>query len=104
MLWIFDEESKQGPARLLADGIVSLMRQWVLRSGWWKLPVAGVCGLLTLWAGLALQPLLLRGLGAIRLDSPQAFFVLAAVSTVLAISFTLILCVLWFRFSRRPGA
>jgi hypothetical protein len=104
MLWIFDEESKQGLARLFADGIASLMRQWMLRSGLWKLAVAGVCAVLTLWGGLALQPLLLRGLGALRLDSPQGFYVLAAASTVLAISFTLILCVLWFRFSRRHGA
>jgi hypothetical protein len=37
MLWIFDEISGSGRrSGLLVDGIVSLGRQWLLRSGLWK--------------------------------------------------------------------
>jgi hypothetical protein len=49
--------------------------------------------------GARLQPLLLRGLDAIRPDSPEGFFALAALATLVAVSLTLPLCVLWFRFS-----
>jgi len=38
MLWIYDESGESGP--LLLDGLVSLARQWVLRSGWWKTAAA----------------------------------------------------------------
>jgi len=35
MLWIFDEEvNRQGAARLLADGSLSLARQWMVRRAW----------------------------------------------------------------------
>jgi hypothetical protein len=37
MLWIFDEISGSGRrSALFVDGILSLGRQWVLRSGLWK--------------------------------------------------------------------
>lgn len=39
MLWIYDEMA--GPSRLtlMLDGLVSLQRQWFLRSGLWKFAV-----------------------------------------------------------------
>lgn len=38
MLWIFDEISGSGgPSALFVDGILSLGRQWILRSGLGKL-------------------------------------------------------------------
>jgi len=41
MLWIFEEASEtQGARRLLADALSSLARQWLLRSGSWKIAVA----------------------------------------------------------------
>jgi hypothetical protein len=41
MLWIFDEASaSEGAIKLLGDGVLSLIRQWMLGSGAWKL-VAG---------------------------------------------------------------
>ena len=41
MLWIFDQASaSQGTAGLFFDGLVSLARQWLLRSGSWKVAVA----------------------------------------------------------------
>jgi hypothetical protein len=37
MLWIFDETALSGSTRpLFGDALVSLMRQWLLRTGWWK--------------------------------------------------------------------
>jgi hypothetical protein len=37
MLWIFDESTKtRGALSLLIDATVSLIRQWVLRAGYWR--------------------------------------------------------------------
>jgi hypothetical protein len=37
MLWIFDESvASRGAVSLLFDAFVSLVRQWVLRSGYWR--------------------------------------------------------------------
>jgi len=37
MLWIFDESvQSRGSVPLLFDALVSLVRQWVLRSGYWR--------------------------------------------------------------------
>jgi len=104
MLWIFDEESSHGLTRLFADGLVSLARQWLVRSGVWKLLPAAAGGLLTLVAGLALLPKPRHGLDSIKLEPLGRLFVLMAVSSLLAISLTLTLCVLWFRFLRRLRA
>jgi len=43
MLWIFDEA--QSPLGLLLDGIASLVRQWMVRCGAWKI-LAGMLGAL----------------------------------------------------------
>ena len=41
MLWIFDQASEsQGALALFLDGLRSLGRQWLLRSGWWKVALA----------------------------------------------------------------
>lgn len=41
MLWLFDEASENdGVLGLFADGFASLARQWLLRSGSWKVAVA----------------------------------------------------------------
>ena len=59
MLWIFDEAAAaEGAARLIADGIVSLLRQWVLGWGAWKIAVAAAVALaqLLVLSGLAHIP------------------------------------------------
>jgi hypothetical protein len=56
MLYIFDETADAGTARLFADGLLSLVWQWVVRSGAWKLALGtAMSGLLlgTWAAGLA---------------------------------------------------
>jgi hypothetical protein len=52
MLWIFDETSGAAAVWLLfGDALVSLGRQWLLRSGAWKLLAAGAGGLVQIMAG-----------------------------------------------------
>ncbi|MEI9973732.1 MAG: PadR family transcriptional regulator [Ignavibacteriota bacterium] len=41
MLWIFDQTARsEGTAALFLDGLGSLARQWLLRSGWWRIALA----------------------------------------------------------------
>jgi hypothetical protein len=41
MLWIFDQTAEsQGALALFLDGLGSLARQWLLRTGWWKIALA----------------------------------------------------------------
>ncbi|HVH70859.1 MAG TPA: hypothetical protein VNB49_07100 [Candidatus Dormibacteraeota bacterium] len=51
MLWIFDETVEQPGLRVFADGCISLLRQWTLHSGVWKMASGAVvsCLLLTGW-------------------------------------------------------
>jgi hypothetical protein len=52
MLWIFDEAAEtSGAPALLTDGFISLIRQWVLRSGSWKLAGAIIGASLQVTAG-----------------------------------------------------
>ena len=49
MLWIFDEAaSAWGAASLFVDVTVSLLRQWLLRSGLWRWAVASIAGIVLL--------------------------------------------------------
>jgi len=66
MLWIFDEASvTQGSGALLVDAARSLARQWVLRSGSWKVAVALAGALIQVTIGglghLLFGPLAERG-------------------------------------------
>jgi len=52
LLWIFDESSEaSGAAPLLNDAAISLLRQWLIRSGMWKWVVGGVAGVVYLLIG-----------------------------------------------------
>ena len=49
MLWIFDEAAGPwGAASLFSDAGVSLVRQWLLRSGLWMWVVAAIAGIIPL--------------------------------------------------------
>jgi hypothetical protein len=66
MLWIFEEASvTQGAGGLLADAMRSLGRQWLLRSGSWKVAVALAGALIQVTIGglghLLFGPLSQRG-------------------------------------------
>ena len=55
MLWIFDQTAaSQGASGLLCDGAGSLFRQWLLRSGWWKVALALTLAMLQMTLGLML--------------------------------------------------
>jgi len=43
LLWIFDESDGSG-APLVHDAVISLLRQWFVRSGMWKWLVGGIAG------------------------------------------------------------
>jgi hypothetical protein len=52
LLWIFDESAgASGAAPLLYDAVISLLRQWLIRSEMWKWLVAGIVGALPLLIG-----------------------------------------------------
>lgn len=52
LLWIFDESSKaSGAAPLLYDAVISLLRQWLVRSGMWKWALGGIAGALPVLIG-----------------------------------------------------
>ena len=56
LLWIFDEASgASGAAPLLYDAAISLLRQWLMRSGMWervlKWGVGGIAGVVPLLIG-----------------------------------------------------
>jgi hypothetical protein len=52
LLWIFDESSDaSGATPLLTDAAISLLRQWLVRSGIWKWVVGGIAGAVPLLIG-----------------------------------------------------
>ena len=52
LLWIFDESSDaSGAASLVYDAAISLLRQWLMRSGIWKWVVGGIAGVVYLLIG-----------------------------------------------------
>jgi len=49
MLWIFEEATEcGGVVAMLADGFLSLLRQWLLRSGAWKMAAGGMVSFLVI--------------------------------------------------------
>jgi hypothetical protein len=54
MLWIFDESADAcGAASLFTDASVSLVRQWLLRSGLWIWVLAGIAAIIPLMIAFA---------------------------------------------------
>jgi hypothetical protein len=52
LLCIFDESSDApGATPLLYDAAISLLRQWLMRSGMWKWVVAGIAGAVPILIG-----------------------------------------------------
>ncbi len=80
MLWIFDESAAAAdPWRtmpgLFVDGIVSVLRQWVIGCGTWKIAAGFLGGILHLWLVfglLMLRPPLLH-VEAQSLEEPIIF-------------------------------
>jgi uncharacterized membrane protein len=52
LLWIFDESvDASSAAPLLGDAVISLLRQWFVRSGMWKWVLGGIAGALPVYIG-----------------------------------------------------
>ncbi len=52
LLWIFDESSDAfGAAALVYDALISLLRQWLMRSGMWKWLLGGIGAVVYLLIG-----------------------------------------------------
>ena len=74
MQWIFEEmlpaASAAGLMALFADAVVSLLRQWVVRHGTWKIAAGFVGGILHIW--LVFACLMLRPPMPKILEPPEA--------------------------------
>jgi hypothetical protein len=100
MRWIFDEAAAaEGAASLLWDGVISLARQWVLRSGSWKFGAA---------VAAAIVQVIVLGTGMLALGySRSAYLPQTRIGMlgllqltawlVAGILLTILLTVLWFR-------
>ena len=103
LLWIYDESlPQQGSPRLCADGLISLVRQWLQQVNFVMVLVA--C------AGALIPPYIVsvmfrhatpRGPRWDQLDPRLGFLILAATAILLALCFTLLFAVLFFQFSRK---
>jgi hypothetical protein len=73
MQWIFDEIFDHASAvavmALFADAVLSLLRQWVVRCGTWKIAAGFVGGILHMW--LVFACLMLRPPLPKVLETPQ---------------------------------
>jgi len=52
LLWIFDESrDESSAASLVYDAVISLLRQWLVRSGMWKWVLGAIAGAIPLLIG-----------------------------------------------------
>ena len=101
LLWIYDKSlPQQGSPRLCADGLASLVRQW-LRQVNFVVVLAACAGAFIppYIASVALRHATPRGPQWDELDPRLGFLILAATAILLALCFTLIFAVLFFQFS-----
>jgi hypothetical protein len=54
MLWIFDAAGGAGAGEFFADGVASLLRQWLFRTGLWKAAAGGAGAFLLIGGMLSL--------------------------------------------------
>jgi len=108
MLSIFDDaHAAEGSAPLLLDAALSLTRRWLLRTPLWLVFPALAGAGATVSSGLFVlrfRPNPAGGLARLSTESPQGFILMAGIVSVTIVALTLILCVSWFRFSRRRCA
>ena len=109
MLWIYDEAAQsENVAPLLLDGFVSLARQWLLRSGCWKLLAALAGALFQVSIGGALLFSIGRlqsGPSPSAAENPElaAMMRLAAFTAVGLVAAVVFLVFWWRKLARRMG-
>lgn len=103
MLWIFDQTApKAGTSLLFKDVVVSLLRQWLIRSRLWIFLVAATGALFTMLAGNSMLHFLFSRIVRRQASSPQEVLLFAAVLALLTVIFTVIVFVnTAFRVRRR---
>jgi hypothetical protein len=109
---IFEESGR--PFRLLLDALVSLGRQWLLRTRAWVFAVAAVGGMIPFALGLGFLSFTRRYFGVApvvhhahrvvaapgaRESATQPFVMLTATIAVMFILGTMLLAIAWFRQS-----
>jgi len=105
MLWIYDQAALEtGGAALFLDAQISLARQWLLRSGCWKILAAVAGGVLQVsFAGALMHGVRRFQTAALppELGGLMRLIVLVTVGLLAAVMFL----VFWWRMlSRRKGA
>ena len=113
MLWIYDETAEtDGAVRLFLDGLVSVARQWLVRSGCWKIIAALVGGLLPIAFGSALMLSIgeyggiaysVRRLSAVENPELAALIHLVALTAMGLVAAVMFLVFWWRRLARRAG-
>ncbi len=101
LLWIFEEQAGTKVALALFSDIVrSLLRQWMLRTQLWIVPIALTSAFLPFV--IAVRTPSTTGRGILNTAfSEQEFFFIAVVGSMSAVILTLVFCVTWFQLSRR---
>jgi hypothetical protein len=92
-----------GPVKLLGDALLSLLRQWVLRTVVWIVALAAVGGLLPLWLGVKLLQISQHFYLA-QAKTLEMFLLATMAISLAAIVMTLMLAIYWFRYSKRRRA
>ncbi len=110
---IFDDAGRR--ARLLADGFVSLGRQWFLRTKLWIFALAFLGGLIPFALGFGIVSFAggslgvgpvphrhIRALAVQRISPPVdvPFVIMTAMIALLFILGTMLFAITWFRFSQ----
>jgi hypothetical protein len=109
MLWIYDEAAQsENVVPLLLDGFVSLARQWLLRSGFWKLFAALAGALFQVSIGGALLFSIGRlqsGPSSSAAENPElaAMMRLGALTAVGLAAAVVFLVFWWRKLARRMG-
>jgi len=95
MLWLFDKTvADDGVSGLIRDAVVSVLRQWFLRSRLWLVPVALAGALFTVLAANSLLHFIFRRVISRTADKPQELFLFTVALTLITVAFVVFAAVL----------
>ena len=95
MIWLFDKTvSETGVCRLLLDAMLSVLRQWFLRSRLWLVPVACAGALFTVLAANTLLHFMFRRMVSATADKPQELFLFTVALALITVAFVVFAAVL----------
>ncbi len=102
MLWIYDQAAQtRGAAPLLLDGVVSLVRQWLLRHGFLKFPLALAGALIQVTVGgfaiFLIQPFPVHPSPPIVQNPEAAGLIALTAVTVTGLLAAVMFLVFWWR-------